>query len=131
MPTGNGQTWTQLRFFQSEILTLNSCRSLRYARGNESIISFTDLCKAIETYIYARKKHPFARYPVAKHPERSKFAITDIQEMPVNIFYCLTRALTLVSAIILPTQIPLQKFSFLFIIIIPCIGLAYYSISAL
>ena len=36
--------------------------------GNESIIYFTDLCKPIETYIYARKMHPFASYPTAKHP---------------------------------------------------------------
>ena len=85
-PSGNEQTRTQSRFFQSETLTLNSCRSLHYARGNESIIYFTDLCKPIETYIYARKKHPFASYPTAKHPKHSKFAITDIQEKPVNFF---------------------------------------------
>ena len=41
-PTRNEQTRTQLRFFQSKTLTL-SCRSLDYARGNESIIYLTDL----------------------------------------------------------------------------------------
>ena len=56
------------RFFQAESLTLNSRHSVDYARGNESIIYFTDLCKPVETYIYARKKHPFAIYPAAKHP---------------------------------------------------------------
>ena len=35
--------------------TLNSCRSFRYAHGNESIIIINDLCKLIEIYIYARK----------------------------------------------------------------------------
>ena len=82
--------------------------------------NFTDLCKPIKTYIYARKKHPFASYPAAKHPKHSKFVITDIREKPVSFFHCSTRAPTLVSAIILLTQVPLQKFRFLFIFIIPC-----------
>ena len=69
---GNEQTRTQLSFFQSETLALNACRSLDYAHGNESIIYFTDLCKPLETYIYARKKHPFASYPAAKHPNAAK-----------------------------------------------------------
>ena len=33
-----------------------------------------------------RKKHPFTSYPAAKHPKRSKFAITDIREKPANFF---------------------------------------------
>ena len=107
-------------FSKSQSRTLNSCRSLDYARGNESIICFTDLCKPIATYFYARNGHTLASYPAAKHPKHSKFTITDIWEKPVNFFYCLTRASTLVSAIILLTQVLLQKFSFLFIIIIPC-----------
>ena len=57
-----------VELFQSETLTLNSFRGLDYARCNESIIYFTDLCKPIETYVYARKKYPFASYPAAKHP---------------------------------------------------------------
>ena len=56
----NEQTRTQPRFFQSETQTSNSCRSLDYARGNKSIIYFTDLCKPIETYIYAKKKYIIA-----------------------------------------------------------------------
>ena len=105
-PTGNEQTRAQSLYFQSETLTSNSCRSLDYAHCNESNIYFTDLCKPIETYIYARKKHPFASYPAAKHPKHSKFAIT---EKPVNLFYCLTRASTLISTVIL-SQVRLQKF---------------------
>ena len=58
--------------------------------------------------------------PVAKHPKHSKFAITDIRVKPVNFFYCSTRASTLVSAIILLTQVSLQKFPLLYISIIPC-----------
>ena len=64
--------------------------------------------------------HPFASYPAVKHPKHRKFAVTDMREKPVNFFYCSTRASTLVSAITLQTLVPLQKFSFLFIIIIPC-----------
>ena len=52
--------------------------------------------------------------------QNSKFAITDIREKPTILFYCSTRASTSVSAITLLTQDPLQKFPFLFIIIIPC-----------
>ena len=66
--------------FLSETLTLNSCRSLDYARANKSIIYFTDLCNPIETYIYAIKKHPFASYPAAKHKKTQQFVITGIRE---------------------------------------------------
>ena len=38
----------------------------------------------------------------------------------MNLFYCSTRASFLVSAIILQAQVPLQKFLFLLIFIIPC-----------
>ena len=57
--------WTrrQRRFLQ----TLNSCRGIGYACGLESIRIFNNLCKPIEIYIYARKNHLFASYPVAKH----------------------------------------------------------------
>ena len=72
---GKRQRRTQSRFFQSETLTSNSFRSLDYARGNESIIYFTDLCKRIETYIYARKKDPFASYPAAKHPNAANLQL--------------------------------------------------------
>ena len=87
-PTGNEQTRKQSRFFQNEAVTLNSCRSLDNARGNESIIYFMDLCKPIETYIDARKKHPFASYSTAKHPKHSKLAITYIREKLANFFDC-------------------------------------------
>ena len=56
---------------------------------------------------------------IPQHPKHSKFAITDIREKAENFFYCLTRASNLVSAIILLTQVPLQKFPFLFLILIP------------
>ena len=58
-------------------------------------------------------------YPAVKHPKHSKFAIIDIQEKPVNFFCCSTRAPTLVFAITLLAQVPVQKFPFLFISIIP------------
>ena len=67
-------------------------------------------------------KHPFTGYPAVKHPKHSKFAIRDMREKPVNLFYCSTRASILVFAITLPTQVPLQKFPFLFLFIIPCIN---------
>ena len=67
-------------FFQRGTQTLNSCCNL-----DKSIISFNDLCKPIEIYINARKKHTFTCYPVSKHPKHSKFANTDIREKPVDL----------------------------------------------
>ena len=32
------------------------------------------------------KKHPFTSYLAEKHPKRSKFAITDMRQKPVNLF---------------------------------------------
>ena len=56
-----------LSFSQSETVTPNSFRGLDYARGNESIIYFIDLCKPTETYIYARKKTPLQVIIAPKH----------------------------------------------------------------
>ena len=47
------------------------------------------------------------------------YFFTNIREKPVNLFYCSTQASTLVSAVSLLTQVPLQKFLFLLIIISP------------
>ena len=41
----NEQTPTLSRFFQRDTLSSNTFRSFDYARGNEPIIYFTDLCK--------------------------------------------------------------------------------------
>ena len=38
------------------------------------------------------KKHPFTSYPAEMHPKRSKFAITDMRQKPVDFFCCTTRA---------------------------------------
>ena len=98
-------------FASSNTLMFNFYRSLDCACENESIIYFPT--------IYGRKKHPFTGYPAAMHPNHSKFAITDMREKPANLFSCSTRASTLVSAITLLTQVPVQKFPFLFMFIIP------------
>ena len=37
-------------------------------------------------YLYARKKHPFANNPAAKHPKHNKVVVTDIKDKPVNFF---------------------------------------------
>ena len=54
-----------------------------------------------------RKRHPFTSYPAAKHPKRRKLAITDMREKPVEFFWS--------PAIIVATQVPLQKFLFLLV----------------
>ena len=61
--------------FQSETLPLNSFRSLDYARGNESIIYFTDLCKP---------KNTFASYPAAKHPNAINLRLQIYDKRSVN-----------------------------------------------
>ena len=61
------------------VFTVHAKTSLLYILSN-------DLCKLIETYIYARKKHPFTGYPAVKHPKHGKFAITDMRQKPVNLF---------------------------------------------
>ena len=48
--------------------------------------------------------------------QNSKFAMTDMWQKPVDFFYCSTRASTSVYAIILLTQVSLQKFPFIIII---------------
>ena len=65
---------------------MSSCRSLDYARGHKSIRIFNDLCKQIEIYIYARKKHPFASNPAAKHPNAANSGLKTYDKKPVNLF---------------------------------------------
>ena len=78
-------TGTGAFFFQTEPLTLNSCRSLDYARGNESIIYVTDLCK---------EKAPICKLSRSKAPKRSKLAVTDIRQKPADFFIKTARAST-------------------------------------
>ena len=70
------------------------------ARSNESIMFFTDLCKPIETYIYARKKAPICMLSRSKAPKRSKLTVADMRQKPVNFFDNNARASTLDLAII-------------------------------
>ena len=107
-------------FFQSEPLPSNSFRSFNYARGNESIIYFTDLYKPIETYIYVRKKHPLASNPAAKHPNAANLRLQTYDKNQWTFFYNAARASALALAIILKIQVLSQKFPFLLRYTIPC-----------
>ena len=118
-PMGNEQTRTLSRFSKSEPLLSNSFHSLDYARGNESIICFTDPCKTIKTHIYAMKKHPFASYSAAKHPNAANLRLQTYDKNS-ELFYNTARVSTLALAIIFKTQVLLQKFSFLVRHTIPC-----------
>ena len=80
----NKDTWCQWQFFQNGTQTLNWCRSIDYAHGNKSITFPNDLCKPIETYIYAGSKHSFTSNPAAKHPKHSIFEVADIREKPAD-----------------------------------------------
>ena len=103
----------QPHVFWRETLTSNFFRNLDYARGNEFIIYFTDLCKRIEIYIYARKQHPFASDAAAKHPYAASLWLKTNNKSQRNKFCGAKRALNFASAILLSTQVPLQKFPFL------------------
>ena len=83
------------------VLTIQAVTSLLYF--------FNDPCKPIEIYVYAREEHSFTSYPAAKH---SKFAITDRRQNQQS-FYCMTRASTSATALILLTLVPVPKFQFL------------------
>ena len=113
------QTWTLSRFFQSEPLPSNFFRNFHYAHGNESIIYFTDLCELIETYIYVRKKHPFASYPAAKHSNAANLRLQTYDKNQWTFFYNAARASVLALAIILKIHVPSQKFPFLLRYTIP------------
>ena len=125
MPVGNEQTRTLSRFYKSESLPSNSFCS--FDSFDESIIYFTDLCKPIKTYIYARKKHPFAIYPAAKHPNAANLRL---QTNKQRSFFFAARASTLALAIIFKIQVPSQKFKFLLRYTIPCyIGMLQLELS--
>ena len=102
----NYETRIQWCFFWRGTQTLNSCRSLDYARGNWSIIYFNDLCKPIEIYIYARKKHPVTCCPTAKAPRTQQTCGNRHSTKTSGIFSCF-------PAIILLTWVPLHCKSFL------------------
>ena len=52
----------KVTFLQDITQILNSRSGLNFARDNQSIIYFNDICNLIEIYIYARKEHPFTSY---------------------------------------------------------------------
>ena len=81
---------------------------------------FTDLCKPVETYIYAWKKHPFASYPAAKHPNTANLRLQTYDKDQWTFFNNAARTLTLAFAIIFKIQVPSQKFPFLLRYTIPC-----------
>ena len=68
---------------QSGTQTLNSCRSLDYARGNGSIIYFNDLSKPISML---RKSTHLQVIPQQSN-QNSKFAITTMQEKLEDFFF--------------------------------------------
>ena len=100
-------------FPQREPLPLNSFRGFVYALCNESIIYFTDLCKPIETCIYARKKHSFASYPSAKHPNTANLRLQTYDKNQWTFFNNTARASILALAIIFKVEVSLQTFPFL------------------
>ena len=59
------------------------------------------------------RKAPICKLSRSKSPKRSKLAVTDIRQKPVDFFNNTTRAPTLALEIIFKTQVPLQKFPFL------------------
>ena len=69
-----------------------------------------------------QEKTPIQRLTRSKAPKTQQICHYRHTRKTSELFYCLTRASTLASATILLTQVPLQKFPFLFISIIPCVA---------
>ena len=90
---GNEPTRAQSRFFQNETLTSSSFCSLDYAHSNESIIYFTDICKPIETYIYARKRTHVQVIP--QHPNAANLRLQTYDKNQWAFFITTARASTL------------------------------------
>ena len=80
------------------------------ARGNKSIIFFNDLCKPIEIYIYARKKHPFTNYPAAQHPKTINLRLQTYDKTQWTFFTGTARAPILTPAIILRIRFLCKSF---------------------
>ena len=124
MPTRTEQTRARSRFFRTEPLTLNSCRSLHYARGNESIIYFTELCKPVETYVYVRKSTHLQVIPQQSTQTNQTCGYRQYHKKKTVVFFINTaRASTLALAITF--QVPLQKFPFLLRYTISCFKVAW------
>ena len=69
--------------------------------------------QANSKYIYVSEKAPIYMLPASKAPKCSKIKVTDIREKPVDFFHSNARKSTLAPEIILITEVPVQKFSFL------------------
>ena len=102
---------------------MNTSRSFGYECGKKSTIFFNDLCKPMEIYIYARKKHPFTSYPAAKHPETSNLWLQTYDRNQLTFFTDAARAPTLAPARILRTEVFFAKVSVPVGSIIPCLYL--------
>ena len=134
MPAETEQTRTLSRFFPKwitielsplilcESLPSNSFRSLGYARGNESIIYFTDLCKPIETYIYAKKNTHLQVIPQQRTQTQQTCGYRHTTKNQWTYFHNAARGSTLALAIIFIIQVPLQKFPILLRYTIPCLN---------
>ena len=70
-----------------------------YGSVNQSIVYVTIIyANQKEKYIYGSKKHPYTRYPAAKHPKHSKLSFTNTQEKPEILLVVTNWGATLASA---------------------------------
>ena len=73
------------------------------------------------------EKAPICKLSRSKAPKRSKLAVTDIRQKPVDLFNNIAQASTLALAIIFQLPVLLQKFPFLLRNTIPfTLGVACY-----
>ena len=84
-------------------------------RHNNVVLSFVcaRVKKSIINVTMHKQKAPINMLSRSKAPKIQQVAVTDMHEKPMDFFYGTARALTLASAIILLTWIPLQQFPFL------------------
>ena len=88
---GHSRAFSNLKHWHRTLFAVLAMHALT------SLIYFTNLCTPIETYIYARKKHPFVSYPAAKHPNASNLQLQTYEKKQWTLFNNTARASTLSS----------------------------------
>ena len=64
-----------MTLFRSEHKYFTPVAALAVHAVTNLVYFFNELCKPIEIYIYARKKHPITSYPTAKHPKTTNLRL--------------------------------------------------------
>ena len=117
----NGKARRECRFLLVETHKhLTSITALAVHANTSLLYTFQRSMQANRNINLWSEKAPIYRSSRSKAPKTQQICNYKHTRKTNELFYCLTRASTLVSSIISQTQVPLRKFPFLFII--PCLA---------